>query len=249
MSEGSAVRGQRKSIISIVSTLSTFPKRSGLSKPPALSRRRGFSLVEILVATTLLLIITVIISMVFQQAGGAWASGTGRANAESAIRGVLGSIERDLLNAVDARDYDWPNPSGTSKNITFIALQHNYNHKDPTTSGRTPCIIDYTFSGTTVKRIMSPLRYIHAGPWSDDSGSTYSTESIINGGTPLTDLSFVCIDYTADPGGLPLRVEITAAASHAASFFTIRGRSSGSNKRFEEWQAKKSDDIRVGSNL
>lgn len=237
--------GFRKQGESILSTLS-FPQR-----PPS-ARRRGFSLVEILVATTLLLIITVVISMVFQQAGGAWASGTGRAKVEGGVRAVMGSVERDLLNAVDARDYGLDNPTeGASPTLQFVALQHLYDHKNPRQSGRTPCLIDYRFSANAVIRYMAPLMYggKKATAWSENGASPYATESTVNGGIPLTRVEFTCFKRGADPDGLPLRVEITAEASHSSSFFTIGGRSSGVNKKFEAWDEKKSDDIRVGGKL
>ena len=85
-------------------------------------------------------------------------------------------------------------------------------------------------------------------PLEEPNRKLYETDAIING-VPLVGLSFTCIERESDPDGLPLRVDITAAASHSSSFFTIGGRSSGVNKKFEDWTEKKSDDIRVGGKL
>ncbi|NLL82958.1 MAG: prepilin-type N-terminal cleavage/methylation domain-containing protein [Lentisphaerae bacterium] len=217
--------------------------------PFSVTDRRGFSLVEILVATTLLLIITVVISMVFQQAGGAWAAGSGRAKAEEAVRAVVGSIERDLLSAIDARDYGIPNPKGSGSSLTFVALQHLYNHRELKKSGRAPCLINYRFSSGAVIRYMSPLQYNGSPYWGEDSSSPYNTEATVNGGIPLSGFQFECVPRDDDPLGLPLRVEIAAEAKHSSSFFTINARSAGPNRKFDDWDAKKTDDIRVGGRL
>jgi len=205
------------------------------------------------VAVTLLLIITVIISMVFQQAGGSWAAGSALTKSESAIRGVLGSVERDLLNAVDARDYGYPVaiPSASASAISFVALQHLYNHKEPRKSRRTPCLIEYAFTNEVVDRAMTPLRFVSEGKWEKDKGSTNATVSFINGGLPLTDVKFTTVRPSPDPdfASLPLRVDVEAEAPRSITLFTISARSSGKNREFEEWDDKTSDDIRVGGKL
>ena len=48
-------------------------------------RRRGFSLIEILIATTILLVIVILASMVFQQTTGAYQSGERKVNAQVAL--------------------------------------------------------------------------------------------------------------------------------------------------------------------
>ncbi len=253
MQKGSGHRIEGFSILSIISTVTSS------QRPHRRARRSGFSLIEILVAVTLLLIITVIISMVFQQAGGAWSSGTAQAKAESAVRAVLGSIERDLLNAVDARDYGYANPYSAGSSIAFIALQHLYNHKTPEKSGRTACLIEYDFDNKLVYRAVTPLKF---GGWSDpaagvatytaDTASDYATAGdppAINSGMPLEELNFEVVKNPADDQALPLRIDVKARASRAADIFTISGVSSGRNQELESAGSKKSDDIRVGGTL
>jgi|GEM_PF-1452559 len=211
---------------------------------PSLLRRGGFSLIEILVAVTLLLLITVMISMVFQQAGGAWASGTSRVRSESAIRAALGSVERDLLNAVDPRDYPGaPLGPSSANTISFVALQHRYDHRVPPNSGRHPAVITYVFGAGILSRWETPMN-------PDGSWGT-ATESIINSGLPLTaesGITFTTVPRPSDPDGLPLRVDIRAEAPALINVFTISGRSSGKNRVFE-LDAERSDDIRVGGRL
>ena len=209
---------------------------------PSRLNRSGFSLVEVLIAVTLLLVIVIMISMVFQQASGAWASGSTQAKSESAIRAALGSVERDLLNAVDARDYPSPaaNPSASgTPTLSFVAFQHLYNHRNPRLSGRHPCLITYTFAAGVLDRAMTPMK--PDGTW----GST--TNSFINSGMPLTDLTFTSIPRTPpDPGGLPLRVDIRAESPRASKLYTISGRSFGKNKTNDSGGG---DDILVGGKL
>jgi prepilin-type N-terminal cleavage/methylation domain-containing protein len=209
--------------------------------PPSRPRHDGFSLVEVLIAVTLLLIITVMISMVFQQASGAWSSGTTQAKSESAIRAALGSVERDLLNAVDARDY----PSATvdfagGDSITFVAFQHQYNHRNPRLSGRHPCLINYTFAAGLLNRNMKPMK-----PDGTFTGSS-NIQSSVNGGMPLTSLTFTPVPRPSDPGGLPLRVDILAEAPRVSKLYTISGRSFGKNKTDDLGDG---DDIVVGGKL
>ena len=210
---------------------------------PSRLRRSGFSLVEILIAVTLLLVIVMMISMVFQQASGAWASGSSQAKSESAIRATLGSVERDLLNAVDARDYSETNPNGLSGSptLSFVAFQHLYNHQNPRLSGRHPCLITYTFANGLLERTMTPMNA--NGTW-----ATSNIFSSINSGMPLSDLTFTSEPRPSDPAGLglPLRVDIRAEAPRVSKLFTISGRSFGKNKTDDSGDG---DDIVVGGKL
>ncbi len=63
--------------------------------------RKGFSLIEILVAMTILTIIVLIVSVIFQQTSIAWSIGLQRADSQSATRAVVGAISRDLAMIVD----------------------------------------------------------------------------------------------------------------------------------------------------
>jgi len=198
----------------------------------------GFSLVEILIAVTLLLVIVMMISMVFQQASGAWASGSTQAKSESAIRAALGSVERDLINAVDARDYAESNPNGLSgsQTLSFVAFQHLYNHTNPPLSGRHPCLITYSFAAGRLQRTM-----VANGPW-----GTTNLESYVNSGMPLSDIAFTSVPRASDPGGLPLRVDIRAESPRVSKLYTISGRSFGKNKSDDSGDG---DDILVGGKL
>lgn len=63
----------------------------------------GFSLIEVLVASTILLMIMMMLGMLFQQASQAWRTGTRRADMYEQIRGYFGAIQRDAAAAVDEK--------------------------------------------------------------------------------------------------------------------------------------------------
>lgn len=67
--------------------------------------RAGFSLIEILVAMTILTVIVLVVSEIFQQTSLAWALGSKRADAQSVTRAVVGAIGRDLAMMVDPANF------------------------------------------------------------------------------------------------------------------------------------------------
>ena len=85
----------------------------------------GFSLIEVMVATAVLLVVVLMVGAVFRQASSSWDGGYARAEGGMIVRGVLGSIQRELSQAVDGRrfpgvwDYDVPvNVNGST--LEFI---------------------------------------------------------------------------------------------------------------------------------
>jgi len=66
-------------------------------------RRAGFSMIEVLVASTILVVIVMMLAMLFQQTSLAWRTGVQRANRYMQVRSAIGSIQRDASAAVDAR--------------------------------------------------------------------------------------------------------------------------------------------------
>lgn len=63
--------------------------------------KKGFSLIEILVAMTILMIIVLIVAGIFQSTSTAWSIGLRRADEQSVTRAVVGAITRDLSMMVD----------------------------------------------------------------------------------------------------------------------------------------------------
>ena len=69
------------------------------------ARRRGFSLIEVLVAMAILTIIVLIVAGIFQQTSLAWSLGLRRADEQSAVRAVVGALSRDLSMIVDPANF------------------------------------------------------------------------------------------------------------------------------------------------
>jgi len=72
-------------------------------KSPGFRSAAGFSMVEVLVASTILVVIVMMLGMLFQQTSLAWRTGTRRAESFMQVRSGVGAIQRDAAAAVDAR--------------------------------------------------------------------------------------------------------------------------------------------------
>ena len=122
------------------------------------SRRSGFTLIEILVATTILLVIVILASLVFQQTTGAYQTGERKVNAQVALRNVVGAMTRDLALAVDSRDYGSINNNFGSGSMTFIALTGSPGRNASGEEGssykdyRTARLITYSSNGKRTER-------------------------------------------------------------------------------------------------
>ncbi|MGI6495761.1 MAG: PulJ/GspJ family protein [Kiritimatiellia bacterium] len=152
----------------------TFPR-------PAASRK-GFSLIEILVATTILIAIVLMVSLVFQQSIGSWASGSRRADTQMTVRAIIGSIQRDLVNAIPDPGNVWNN-----NRISFLAIVG-----DPAANaGYATQAITYSYGGGIVTR-------------EDGSGRVRLNETC-----PLESFEFnFPASWGAGGAGLPERVDI-----------------------------------------
>lgn len=67
--------------------------------------RAGFSMIEILVAMTILTIIVLIVAEIFQQTGLAWTLGLRRADEQTVTRAIVGTLTRDLSMMVDPNNF------------------------------------------------------------------------------------------------------------------------------------------------
>lgn len=75
--------------------------------------RGGFSLIEILVAMSILVVIVLIVGGLFQQTSLAWTLGMQRATEQSNVRAVAGALGRDLASMVDPGNLTiYPSKSG-----------------------------------------------------------------------------------------------------------------------------------------
>ncbi|MBR4317480.1 MAG: prepilin-type N-terminal cleavage/methylation domain-containing protein, partial [Kiritimatiellae bacterium] len=79
--------------------------QQGKQKARVQTLKRGFSLIEVLVAMTILSVIVLSVANIFQQTGLAWSLGLRRADEQSMIRAVAGSLTRDLSTMVDPANF------------------------------------------------------------------------------------------------------------------------------------------------
>jgi prepilin-type N-terminal cleavage/methylation domain-containing protein len=197
--------------------------------------RAGFSLIEILVATTILLIIVMLMSMVFQQSSGAYQSGTSRVNAQKVLRNIMGVIARDLALAVDSRYYPGLKNQFDANRVGVVALTGNADD----TGRRTPQWIEFSYLGARVSRGCHDLKWDAGGKKWSTTGSAQT--SVLNPDDELLEFNFV-IDPSDDPESqLPRRVDVYGKLATSGKFSFIRGRSAGKDRA---WNTD--DDIVVG---
>lgn len=194
-------------------------------------------MVEVLVATTILMIIVMILSMIFQQSSGAYQSGARVVKSQTVLRGVLGAVARDLTLAVDSRGYPGIENSFGSGSIKFVALTGS-----PDASGRrTAQWIEFSNAGGYVTRRAGDLKWTPT-----TGGGTWSrgplTSSVLNPQEPLTGFTF---EIVREPGlsgdALPLRVDIQGSIETSGKATLVSGRSAGKDREFDT-----EDDIIVG---
>lgn len=185
--------------------------------------RKGFSLIEVLVATALLVMVVGMIGFVFRQSSMSWDSGIQRAEGISQVRAVMGAIERDLRLAVDAREFGLKN-SFEKNSLKFIVLA------DPEagSNDRVPTQITYT-DGSTVKRTSTRLKSSKNGTWSA-TGTSENSTLLESGSSPSTvAISYNVVKDTDNPDGLPAYVTISADVTHQEKFSGLVVRSYGPN--------------------
>lgn len=118
-----------------------------------LGSNRGFSLIEVMVATTILMIIVIMVGNIFRHSTSAWETGYSTAEGASGVRSVLGTVERELSQAIDGRAYGLSDPVVVSGNsIEF------YRYSEPIKKGskdRELQKIKYTFGKNNVTRSLN----------------------------------------------------------------------------------------------
>lgn len=203
----------------------------------------GFSLVEILVATTILLVIVVLVSMVFQQQSAAFQAGVDRTQGQSALRSVMGMISRDLSMAVDSEDYpDLPeNDFSEESSLSFLALTgvDGKNKAGEESEGTLSLqLIKYSYENKIVKRKVSNISFSKGG-WKisgEDKDSDLNSKS-----NPINDLKFIVEGGTST---MPNNIRIQASTKANTTASPVSGHSAGPNSAWND-----DDDIFVGGRM
>lgn len=139
--------------------------------------KTGFSLIEVMVATLILLIIVLMIGSVFRQGTSTWDSGYARAEGGMIVRAVIGSIHRELSTAVDGRLFPgaWTSSDPVvvkESSVEFICMKESENIG--ANMKREPWLVKYDWSGSKMKRTGNSLKN-NNGTWSLVSPSVIST--------------------------------------------------------------------------
>ena len=86
-------------------------------------RPAAVTLIEVMVATAVMVIMVLMVGSVFQQTSSSWDAGYARAEGGMAVRTVVGSLTRDLATAVDGRRFGLSDPvvcsGGSLKLVRF----------------------------------------------------------------------------------------------------------------------------------
>ena len=208
-------------------------------------KRAGFSMIEMLVASTILVVIVMLLGMLFQQTSLAWRTGVRRADSFMQVRSLVGSIQHDASAAIDARTvpeelkstlggkpqkFDgWP--------LQFYTLSGSgFKNNNP---GGVPLralsYITYSQEGKRTETVL-------CGDGNPDDPKASDVKKIVANKTSLaTTLNDVRPEFGALPTeGLPLFLTFTVEVEIAGKSYDIGAASAGPDK---VWGTK--DDIRT----
>jgi prepilin-type N-terminal cleavage/methylation domain-containing protein len=149
--------------------------------------KSGFSLIEMMVATAVFLVMVTMIGGIFRQTSSSWEAGYARAEGGMIVRGVIGTIQRELATAVDGRQFKgvWdlgdnaPPVEVTKHKLSFICLKESGKRSE---NKREPYLISYTWGSSTMRREATPLHYdVQRDEWRTESSppptTVYSEDS------------------------------------------------------------------------
>lgn len=215
---------------------------SGRRRPPRRpAGRGGFTLLEVVVATSILIVLTLMIGSLFRQATSAWNTGRVRGEGSMIARGVMGSVSRDLATAIDGRPYGFADggPVASGGTLQFVCL------KASDSEGSSVHKIVYTVSRTSATR--------HDSVWRDGSGFQSTGDaatlfSISSRDSPVESAEFELVGATAGSNGRTRPFEKTGGPqwtgatavklriklSQKGAFSSVSVRSLGKNGKEDE---------------
>ena len=214
------------------------------------SARSGFSLIEILIATSILLVIVVLASLVFQQMTGAYQTGGRKMDSQVVLRNVIGAVTRDLALAVDSTEYPEldVNHIVNGPEITFLALTGTPGvdlDGKPDSQVRTAQVISYKFSA---KKVTREVQSTACKKEKNEPKAKWSKVGKVQ--TELNDDEHPIEEFEFIVDGddlVPDRVYIRAEIEKTHGIASVGVGSKGRNRQFESGEGK-SDDIWVGLN-
>lgn len=166
-----------------------------MSRPPvspSASRRGAFTLIEVMVATAVMLIMVVMIGALFRQASSSWDSGYATSEGGMAVRSIVGALTRDLSTAIDGRIYGLSDPVVVSDGSVELI-----------------CYKPATTAGTTYRRELHRIKYV--------GGSSVSRQDSVLDGKAWKALGSSTI-YAGGTGANGAKCEFSAAPSIDATY-------------------------------
>ena len=170
----------------------------------------GFSLVEVMVATLILFLLIMMTGAVFRTSASAWDAGYAKSEGGSAVRTVVGAIQRELSMAVDGRMFgDIYDKNGNqtqygvwkendpvkvrSSSIEFIYYRDNISivsntNTDPSVFRKpAPVLVKYEVVDNEFQKTETTL--ICSGDTQNGINVVRWTEGYVNGPQPLMDFT------------------------------------------------------------
>ena len=199
--------------------------------------RAGFSMIEVLVAATILVVIVMMLAMIFQQTSIAWRTGVRRADAFTQVRALIGAIQRDAAKAVDEKCIEQSLRSGKTQNfnggLRFFTLSGN-GFADNNKALRALSYVEYVGGLRTETKLQSD------GTWGTVERAQI-TDFVEWSGSDTVKLGNLTIrEEKSDDNGLPLSVRFTISVQSKGYNLEIGAASAGPDGA---WNTK--DDIRT----
>lgn len=204
--------------------------------------RSGFSLIEVLIASTVLVVIVIMIAMVFQQSRKSWQFGTRRAEGIVAMRTAMGFVAREISQAVDAHGITnllgvnevtegLQNFNPPYKEIVFVTLGGV-----PGGTQRAPMLVNYKIedNGTRIQRSVRHMVYSNGKNTWDPPAPVYSV-LVAPPDRPdksTMHISFAFEVYPPKSKELPLWVKVTATVDRSFEQRDVFANSAGPDRTF-----------------
>lgn len=135
--------------------------------------KSGFSLIEMMVATAVFLVMVTMIGGIFRQTSSSWEAGYARAEGGMIVRGVIGTIQRELAGAVDGRRFEgvwtYNDPVHVTPNELYFICFKEPDKKTKNSAGlpsqREPHLVSYIWGADSMRRRDVLLQLGANGKW------------------------------------------------------------------------------------